>query len=495
MSITEKKELTRAEKERLYLLRREKKLRLARTDLWEFCKLLEPDFYLEHRLHLKELCRILQDLYQKKITDPNTLKLLTDLILNLPPRHGKSRTLVNFCSWVLGVNPDEKILIVCSGDDLANDFSRFIRNMISKEKLNPNSPKEIVFSDVFPNTKIQKGNASVEKWALEGKFFTLLSAGYQSNKITGRGFTLIICDDLISGEKVALNPVALERINNFVSGTLAQRKEKGCMEIFNMTRWSDEDPCGVKLSNPKLSKYYYVFKIPVMNRETGEMLCPDLFDKDQYERAIDEINPLVFFANFFQEPITLKGGIYDLKTYDKLPDSFENILSYVDVADGGGDWLSAPVGMIEYDQKTGKNYVYITDWLHSDKNTDITEPLLVDMLINNKVDLCKIESNSGGRTFASNIQKSLEDNNASTFIETFAQKENKLGRILTNYSNINRYVYVPEDFWLKNKDAAKALYSFKKDARNKNDDAPDALTGLYEMVKNNLSAFDGYSQD
>ena len=471
----------RQKKEREYLLLRELRIREARKSLWTFCKLLEPDFYKDDRPHLKELCDILQNLYQRKITDKETLKTIIDLILNLPPRHGKSRTLVNFCAWVLGINPNEKILIVCSGDDLANDFSRFIRNIISKEKLNPNS-LEIIYSDVFPNTKIQKGNASVEKWALEGKYFTLLSAGYQSNKITGRGFTLIICDDLISGEKVALNPVALERINNFVSGTLSQRKEKGCMEIFNMTRWADDDPCGVKLSNPKLAKYYYVFKMPVMNKDTGEMLCPAIFDKEQYERAKEEVSPLVFFANYFQEPITLKGGLYDLQDYEKLPENISKIISYVDVADGGGDWLSAPCGAVEFDEIKQKNYIYITDWLHSDQNTDITEPLLVNMLIDNKVDFCKIESNAGGRTFASNIKEELEKLNANTYIETFSQRENKLGRILTNYSNINKYVRVPKDFWIKNRDAAKALYSFKKDARNKNDDAPDALTGLYEMV-------------
>ena len=472
--------IDRQKLEKKYLLTRELKIREARRSLWAFCKLLEPDFYQEDRPHLKELCQVLQDLYEKKLISSDTLEILDSLMINLPPRHGKSRTLVLFVAWVLGVNSKEKILIVSSGDDLANDFSRFIRDCISKTKLNT---YEIIYNDVFPNSKIAKGNASVEKWALEGRFFNVLSAGYQSNKITGRGFTIIIADDLISGEKVALNPVALERINNFVSGTLAQRKEKGCIEIFNMTRWADDDPCGVKLSNPKLAKYYYVHKRQVMNRETGEMLCPAIFDKDQYERAKDEVSPLVFFANYFQEPITLKGGLYDLQDYEKLPENISKIISYVDVADGGGDWLSAPCGAVEFDEIKQKNYIYITDWLHSDQNTDITEPLLVNMLIDNKVDFCKIESNAGGRTFASNIQEELIKLNANTYIETFAQKENKLGRILTNYSNINKYVRVPKDFWIKNRDAAKALYSFKKDARNKNDDAPDALTGLYEMVK------------
>lgn len=477
------KVLSRQEKEELLLLLREKKLRQARNNFFSFCRLLEPDFYKKDRWHLELLCNTLQDLYENKLTNDG-INILNDLMINLPPRHGKSRTLVNFCAWVLGKNPKEKILTVSSGDDLANDFSRFTRDMISKSKLPDADILEFTYSDVFPLSKIAKGNASVEKWALEGRFFSYLSAGYQSNKITGRGFTIIICDDLISGIESALNANVIDKINKFIGGTLNQRKEKNTKTIFNMTRWTDTDPCGVILNDPKLNKYWYQLKIPVRNSETKELICTDIFDEYQYKKARDEVSPLVFSANYYQEPINLKGSIYNLQTYEEIPEDAKDIYAYCDVADGGGDFLSCPIGKVRYDRITKKSYLYILDWLYSDQNTDITENLLTDILIKNKVDLCKIESNAGGRIFASNIRELLRKKQSKTYIETFAQKENKLARILSNYSNINKYVLIPVDFFIKNRDAAKALYSFQKDARNKNDDAPDSLTGLYEMLKN-----------
>ena len=224
--------LSREQKESKFFLLREKRLRLARKNLWEFCKLLDGTFYTDDRWHLKELCDHLQELYLKKKISQTTGEIITSFMINLPPRHGKSRTLINFCCWVLGINPKEKILTVSSGDDLATDFSKYTRDMISKPKL---LPQDLVYSDVFPKTKIKRGSASFEKWTVEGTFFTYLGAGYNSSKITGRGFGLIICDDLISGIDVAMNELELEKINRFVGGTLAQRKEQGSA---NIRMWS-----------------------------------------------------------------------------------------------------------------------------------------------------------------------------------------------------------------------------------------------------------------
>ena len=56
---------------------------LARRNFWEYCKLTSPDFYYESKEYLKDMCEKLQEFYEsdKKI-----------LVINLPPRHGKSRT-------------------------------------------------------------------------------------------------------------------------------------------------------------------------------------------------------------------------------------------------------------------------------------------------------------------------------------------------------------------------------------------------------------------
>ena len=122
------------------------RLELARKDFWEFCKLLAPDFYMEGRDYLKEFCYALQEFYE---TDERVL------IINMPPRHGKSRTAGLFAQWIFGRNPAEKIITGSYNEQLSTTFSRGVRNAINERKT---SKEKIVYSDIFPRTYLKKGN-------------------------------------------------------------------------------------------------------------------------------------------------------------------------------------------------------------------------------------------------------------------------------------------------------------------------------------------------
>ena len=59
------------------------KLELARREFFFYCQLKAPKFYKPDRLYLKQLCDELQTFYEGKDEV---------LVINIPPRHGKSRT-------------------------------------------------------------------------------------------------------------------------------------------------------------------------------------------------------------------------------------------------------------------------------------------------------------------------------------------------------------------------------------------------------------------
>jgi len=67
------------------MLRRDLELELARKDFFYYCNLLAPDFYKEDRKFLKDICEQMQDFY---FSSDDVL------IINVPPRHGKSRSAV-----------------------------------------------------------------------------------------------------------------------------------------------------------------------------------------------------------------------------------------------------------------------------------------------------------------------------------------------------------------------------------------------------------------
>ena len=72
------------------------RLELARRDFWEFCKIIAPDFYMDGRDYLEHICRNFQEFWE---SDEKVM------IINEPPRHGKSRTAQLFAMWVFGKRP------------------------------------------------------------------------------------------------------------------------------------------------------------------------------------------------------------------------------------------------------------------------------------------------------------------------------------------------------------------------------------------------------
>ena len=178
-------------------IKKDLKCELARREFYEYCKLLYPQFYKKDRKYLKTMCDMLQEFY---FNDDEFM------IVNAPPRHGKSFTATNFVEWVLGINPTEKIMTGSYNEDLSKNFSKKVRNTITTEKIGENN---IVYSDIFPNTKIKRGDGAMSLWGLEGGYNNYLATS-PGGTATGFGCSLMIVDDLIKNAEEANNETALE---------------------------------------------------------------------------------------------------------------------------------------------------------------------------------------------------------------------------------------------------------------------------------------------
>ena len=164
-------------------IRRAARLELARRDFWSFCKLMAPDFYREDRPYLKTLCRRLQAFCESD----------RKVVVNMPPRHGKSRTAVLLSQWLFGRDPSEQIMTGSYNETLSTTFARAVRDGIAEERFDPS---RIVFSDIFPQTRIKYGEAAAGKWALEGQYASYLATS-PGGTATGFGARKLILDDLI----------------------------------------------------------------------------------------------------------------------------------------------------------------------------------------------------------------------------------------------------------------------------------------------------------
>lgn len=484
---------------------RELNIREAQESFWMFCCLLAPEFYKGDRWHLKLICETLQALYERRLTGKHfrhicdniapkwyalsvdwtrleSDKVYTRIMENIPPRSGKSRTLIMFCEWILGKNVKNRIITCSYNDDLASDFSRYTRDGIAVQK---NLPTQIVYSDIFPESRIQRGNSSFMQWALEGQFFNYKGAGVQGS-ITGKGGNVTIIDDPIKDAETAYNEGALEKIWQWYTGTFLSRLEDegdGGIEIVNMTRWSKHDICGKILAGPE--KHEWIILSMEACSPDGEMLCPGILSEKKYKSLKAVADSTIFQANYHQQTVDVQGKLYQqILTYISLPHDkngnivTEKVIAYVDTADEGKDYLCCIAAHVY------KGEAYVVDVYYTKDGMEITEPETARMLVKNNVNDATIESNNGGRGFSRNVKRLMWENHhtKSVSIKWFHQSKNKVARILTNASFVMEHIYFPVNWRDKWPDFYTAITNYQKEGKNKNDDAPDTLTGIAEQV-------------
>lgn len=170
---------------------------LARRFFFDYCRLKSPDFYKADRTFLKKLCNKLQDFPQSK---------KKVLLVDLPPRHGKSRTLQLFVEWSLGHNHKIKIMTGSYNDSLSTVFAKGVRNSIQEIHADDLRP---VYSDIFPGTRIKPGDGAMNMWSLEDGYNNYLATSPKGTA-TGFGADYIIIDDLIKNAEEAHNESVLE---------------------------------------------------------------------------------------------------------------------------------------------------------------------------------------------------------------------------------------------------------------------------------------------
>ena len=445
---------------------REIKLSLARKDFFSYCRLMTPIFYKPELQYLIDLTTTFQKFYE---TDDHDV-----LIVNVPPRHGKSLSATHFAQWVFGINPSEKIMTGSYNETLSTVFSKQVRNGIQEQKAQPD---QIVYNDIFPKTKIKYGDSAMNLWSLEGQYNNYLATS-PTGTATGFGASLLIIDDLIKNSEEAFNANTLEKHWNWFVNTMLSRLETNGKIIIIMTRWHSDDLAGKALDElPALG-----FKVKHVNlkavQDDDTMLCDDVLSKKEYLQRTSVMSPEIASANYQQEPIDLQGRLYsEFKTYQKAPE-FKEIRNYTDTADTGKDFLCSINYGVSFD-----NQAYVLDVLYTKEPMEVTEPKQAKMLIKDEVNRTDIESNNGGRGYARQVERIMKEMGWNkTIVDWFHQSKNKQARIFSNATWVMENIYFPEGWRHKFPEYHEALTTYQKEGKNKHDDAPDATTGIAEMI-------------
>lgn len=467
----------------------------------EWNRPIHKQFYLPRARLLKKhgMMQGIQDLVDDK---------LDLLVLNCPPRSGKTTLGLFLQVFLGGLFPDESILGAGHSVSLIQSFYNEILNIINGE--------EYRYHDIFPNNNVV--NKSAEYLYIDlNKDKRFHTYNYISIESGGTGKVqaerLLYCDDLIKNVEQANNPATLEKLYYNYTGTIKDRKiqrlckdgeYRPCPEIHICTPWSLHDVTSRVIDNAKQDddSRVRIVSVPCYDENGESNFMYDYgkgFNTKYYKDMEIADDPVIFSAKYLMKPIERDGLLFNkdnISFYNELPGGNpDRIVAYADVSHGGEDYFSMPIGYVY------GNEVYIEKVLFRNKfgGDDYIRPLVRDFIKNNKVSRCGVEKNNGGDYFSTLMGNDLRDVGYHCNITTHNAPTNKskLDRILACQNEIkgvasenNTYrVYFKNPELIKgDKDYMEAmhnLYSWNQSPNMQNkqhDDFPDSLAGLITNV-------------
>ncbi len=298
------------------------KIKAARESFRDFCQYMMPDADEPDNMeksqyivagHHEKIFGILEDINNSK---------LTNAMISMPPRHGKSLTCsILFPMWALGKKPGMKIFIVgYSTDFVREEFGTAIKAYLNDPLYRHVFPECDIATDTCSSTFIRtKAGGHIALTGIDGA-------------INGRGADLFIYDDPYKGPEDADSPTRRQSIWRKYTAIVTTRMLKGGRQLIIMTRWHEDDIIG-RLQNPELfdaeiRDQWKILKLPgVKNENTDkeEALWPDMFDMDflKYRRAV--LSPREWSALYQCNPTPDTGIVFTedmIFTYkkDEIPD-------------------------------------------------------------------------------------------------------------------------------------------------------------------------------
>jgi hypothetical protein len=438
--------------------------------LWEFCKYMHPDFYTDDKEPLIELTEVFRRV---------TIGELRKVLISFFPRSGKSRTTNNWIAWWLGYEPDGSFMRNCYNDNLAMDLSKAVLDILSLDE----------YKKVFPGIRTDPRASSKMAWQIDGTTIASYFGAGIKGTITGRGCNkAAILDDPIKDPEEALSESYLSKLDLFIETVHNTRinTTSNCAEIIIQTRWSENDPIGLREDD----KSWHQVIFSALNEETNKSICEAMIPTEKLlaikESWESKAMGWMFQALYQGKPAdktfaklrldTLKR--FRMKDLERLgvPD---DVLAWCDYANKGSDNLSAPF-CYHYGRRK-----YIVGVVFSDADSVQLETPLLEKIIRFRPDEFVFESQQGGIEFATNLQRRYQKifDAIGLEVECRSTSSNKEIRIMLRLGEIKNDCYFLEDDEQDEhyRSFMKNLSSYGK-FKNTKDDAADSMSGLLSMM-------------
>jgi predicted phage terminase large subunit-like protein len=260
---------------------------------------INPGTIFMHSWHIEAIAHVLQQCVDGRITR---------LVITLPPRGLKSLCVsIAFPTWLLGHRPSTEIICVSYAQDLAAQFSRSSRQIMT-------SPW---YRDTFPATRLARSSEEhLQTTRNGGRLATSIGGA-----LTGMGGDFIIIDDPQKAQD-AQSEANRQRVGEWFDTTLFSRlndKARGVI-IVVMQRVHMNDLAGQLLARdgwthlnlPAIAEIPADIPLPggrIHQRHAGDVLHPARESRKELEQIRQSIGSYHFSAQYLQRPAPLEGNL------------------------------------------------------------------------------------------------------------------------------------------------------------------------------------------
>lgn len=250
------------------------------------------------------------------------------------PTHNSVTITETLPSWLLGRNPEARIIEISYSEDFAQTFGR--RNLQKIKEYG---------GEIFG---IKIGTpANATEFELEGHMGGMISRGLLSG-VTGKQCHYMIIDDPVKNRQEADSEAYRNRVYDEWLSSFKSRFAASAKVILIMTRWHEDDLAGRLIESEENVK---VVNIPleaeeddILGRKIGDALCPEI-GKDNnwlsdFKKSYTSVNGTMAWNALFQgRPTGLEGNLIRREWwqyYEYLP-HIEKWAMSVDAAFKDGD--------------------------------------------------------------------------------------------------------------------------------------------------------------
>lgn len=442
----------------------------------------EPNarFWLPRRKVL-ELKHGIATRIQNFMDDPDALFLG----FSQPPGTGKTTIIKFLLAYIIGQEPKSANMYISYSDGMTKMLLDSVKSMLT-------DTTEYCFHEIFPGLGEPDCSAEYKtiSYRRAGDFPTLGLVS-MSGSVTGRtrANRYLVTDDLVKNKEEARSPERLEKLFSDYTATLTTRMiGDNVKQIMLGTRWSSYDPLGRMEDAHGDDPRYTFIAIPVWDENeisNFEYDHPDRYTTEKIRDIRNTIDSADFECLFMQHGIEKEGLAFpadSLRYYNGvLPDGEpDNIVFVNDVAWGGGDSLSMPIGFVYGED------VYVHDWIFDKRDKSVTKPRVIGKILSHKVKMGQTEANNGGEEYSDDVYRILRKD----YGYSINMSHKKAPTNMAKLTRIEQHAPTIRNFYFRDassrdddyRRAMNELTGFSFTSKNLHDDAADSMAMLAGFV-------------